>query len=113
MFRVDKLTKCRIRSISPTSGNGGGDDASAEAGSSDSASFAGTSQAGKRWARRPAWLSSSRSSVAWFFISGLSQGGGQAVDVGTRPFFRDGDAYAVGQLGIPAAKRQAGMVAVF
>src|SRR5581483_10440887 len=65
MFRVDRFVKWRTRSISPTSGRGGGALARAAAGSSDETSPMGTSQAGSRCVRRPGWLSSNRSSVDW------------------------------------------------
>ena len=65
MFRVDRLTKWRTRSISPTSGNGGGASARAAAGSSVSTGAAGTSHSGSRWQRRPGWLISNSSSVDW------------------------------------------------
>src|SRR5437764_14669677 len=60
MFRCDRFVKCRTRSISAISGNGGGLTASADLGSRCSV---GTSELGKKWQRRPGWLSSKSSSV--------------------------------------------------
>src|SRR5690349_7768907 len=60
MFRAERLVKWRTRSISPTSGSGGGAVARAAGGRPGPV---GTSHAGSRWQRRPAWLISKRSSV--------------------------------------------------
>src|SRR5271170_7531875 len=69
MFRLDRLTKWRIRSISPISGNGGGAAAIALVGKR--LSRAGTSHAGSRWQRRPGWLISNRRSVDWLLVIGF------------------------------------------
>src|SRR4051794_5230683 len=64
MFRAERLVKCRMRSISPTSGSGGGSSARWSAGSrSATAAVDGTSHAGSRWERRPGRDSSKIRSV--------------------------------------------------
>src|SRR5581483_9699080 len=127
MFRVDRFTKWRTRSISPTSGNGGDPSASADAGNSAFTGSLGTSHAGKVCARRPGRLISKSSAVDWslsttrsgfhgcFRLGGHVQRerGRQAVDLGPCTFLGDGNAEAVVQLGIPAAQVEPGMEARF
>src|SRR5262245_8652397 len=67
MFFVERLTKWRTRSISPTSGSGGGASATLSAGKSLGV---GTSHSGTRWQRRPGLLSSNSRAVDWFFSMG-------------------------------------------
>ena len=141
MFRVDRLMKWRTRSISPSSGSGGGASATAPRGSRSLSGRSGTSHAGSRWQRRPgvahleqqvgrldlvhdrfAWIQTSPSrrpiasavqaSPSSMLDAAATQAPcGQAVDLGSRALLGDGDAEAVGQVGIPAAQRQAGVVA--
>src|SRR5262245_38823425 len=63
MFRVERFVKWRTRSISPTSGKGGGSLARADEGGRESAGPVGTSHSGRRWERRPGRLSSNSNSV--------------------------------------------------
>src|SRR5216684_1404844 len=134
IFFAERLTKWRIRSISPTSGSGGGESARAFAPSKVSTGGDGTSQAGSRCVRRPAWLRSNNNSVDCvrcifrrFSISSfalgakpqasrsfsLGNGSGvsarKLVDFRLRPLFRNGKADGVLQLRIPAAEMQSGV----
>src|ERR1700694_5392108 len=117
MFRADRLTKCRTRSISPISGNGGGAEARADAGSKSFAAATGTSHSGSPCVRRPARLSSHKSWVDWLFCMELPhfrcKSCCEAVDLGAGAPLRDGDGDAVGEFWVPAAERQAGVVAGF
>src|SRR5262245_58915530 len=72
MFRAERLVKWRTKSISPTSGKGGGASARWLAGTRAAGGpSAGTSQAGSRWVRRPGWERSKRRSVDWMLFIGI------------------------------------------
>src|SRR5947209_8888958 len=78
MFFVERLTKWRTRSISPSSGNGGGASQRTLAGSRSAAGGAGTSHTGRRWQRRPGCDSSNSRAVDWL----LSMTGGVSLLAG-------------------------------
>ena len=71
-FRCDRLVKWRIRSLSATSGNGGGLSASWSLGIKPLAGFAGTSNAGSRWHRRPGLDRSNNRAVDWVLCISLA-----------------------------------------
>src|SRR5438270_12965479 len=99
-----------MRSISPTSGKGGGAAVNALVGSKSWASGAGTSQAGSRCVRRPEWLNSNSSSVDCVIcmiarelnLHGLRVCLCEAIDLGPRALLRYRDTHAVQEGRVPA-----------